>query len=1209
MKSSHIQNSFADKNKWNSSLGNRVKKGLRCWIVSGFFLAIILVQGYSEIKEEEVSITGDRLTVMNYSEKPVYAAAFTIPLGRLYQSTGYPQGTPLCALGSKGRVISLFPFKEKGIENVRMYVSLQGGETLSLKIQKADQWGDIQKIITSKYDSSSQRGELSNGVVTFLYQDNRWSLSFATLAGCSIPNANDRTIINDCQADFWIDSERRGRLMGISAEQVEEMGLIPSRNAKIIHGEALVQLDGTTVLEIKKGFPGMASNVISVEKFTLLPGEPTLRYEVEFSAKEGEKRYLAFMEHGGGVKGRCGKLLKGKMMTKFDDPREPKHILLSGKENSFTRVGWRPERCWAGVYSELGNGVGFSTLKSINLSLPGTVIWIIGEAFFLRFLDADQENYPYEFSTDKPLSLGLAFIASCGETGIWNQTRQLFKNMTSQVPPASTTSCGVYWGDTPLKSGEVSRWEMEKSNAENRVVGTGRVERVALEVDFQREYRLKGEWKGESPEKPSKIRVYPLGEPDKKVDLFTSGRAGEFNLDFTGLTKWGGMRKSFVLEIEKSAEMALERILLEPKELEAPELGTPADRLEMTDIAAVFRWRQVKGVIDYEIELSRDKEFSAPTVLKARSEIDWPYYLPKDDELPALGKWFWRVRGIEEGNGGAWSSIREFTINSDITKKPVSFVISPERPLFTMEGAYVTDYKKFSKTIPDDIKPFVAINCEGSYADKKTKKRLDRIEYMKPLKDAGINVLARSHGPAPISEWMPLADLEQIFQTYPNVIGAIAGETLSAHYDGQDKRMYTSRLLKLCAKYGKYFYDADGSYPHENKYQTLYEKEGERMRDYSKHLIFAQKNNILHRQFVSQSSVLGLYLTDLIAQQGAWEDGGWYWEQVGFKRLGEILGQRGGDTSMPQNFWNLNFLMGISRGCAVFSFEGQTGSIPVGEGYKVSEKGLPPTRKLSSGYWTIQGELTPNFYRFCLPFMRGVIKHKLVPSKEEVLRNIKLAVYNDSISRKEDGDQYYYEWESLYRGTYGFKDVGVIPGTLMEFFPNTGRYHYFPVLPQGKADLGKGIQTLPLSQLMDVASVKDQFNKAYPEWYQGDALVTIVGDTLAILNSTENQDVTESYSIPFKNRGFLQNISGKIAPHTYVMGKFEEGNKRLWLQANTEYPERDTKLEIICQTKPAVKVMPEAASKLNSWDPSTHKLTLQLSHADGAVEVEITSEK
>ena len=73
------------------------------------------------------------------------------------------------------------------------------------------------------------------------------------------------------------------------------------------------------------------------------------------------------------------------------------------------------------------------------------------------------------------------------------------------------------------------------------------------------------------------------------------------------------------------------------------------------------------------------------------------------------------------------------------------------------------------------------------------------------------------------------------------------------------------------------------------------------------------------------------------------------------------------------------------------------------------------------------------------------------------------------------------------------------------------------------------------------------------------------------------------------------------------MGKFEDGNRRLWLQANTEYPERDTELTLTCKGRPRVNIAPKTAAKTNLWDAAAGKLTLRLSHADGAAEVDIAA--
>lgn len=109
-----------------------------------------------------------------------------------------------------------------------------------------------------------------------------------------------------------------------------------------------------------------------------------------------------------------------------------------------------------------------------------------------------------------------------------------------------------------------------------------------------------------------------------------------------------------------------------------------------------------------------------------------------------------------------------------------------------------------------------------------------------------------------------------------------------------------------------------------------------------------------------------------------------------------------------------------------------------------------------------------------------------------------------------------------------------------------------------------------------------------------------------MLNSRENENVTESLSLPL-GAGPLRALSGRVGPHAYVLGKIEGSGQRLWLQANTEYPERDTEMALTAPRPPALKVTPAAALKNSSWDESRKALTVRLSHAAGAVEVTLNS--
>jgi hypothetical protein len=232
------------------------------------------------------------------------------------------------------------------------------------------------------------------------------------------------------------------------------------------------------------------------------------------------------------------------------------------------------------------------------------------------------------------------------------------------------------------------------------------------------------------------------------------------------------------------------------------------------------------------------------------------------------------------------------------------------------------------------------------------------------------------------------------------------------------------------------------------------------------------------------------------------------------------------------------------------------------------------------------------------------------------MQKVKLAVYND---KKIPGDgkvwSHYVEYGPLYAATYGFRKMGNIEGQLWEFFPNTGRFYFIPVLPQGNEPLGAGIRNLPVSKLQKESEVKSLFDAAYPtKQYEGDALVFRIGHTLTIQNSRENEDVTESFSLPlnlsFKTSGpekyvWLKTFAGKVPPHAYQIGKIEDQGRRLWLQANTEYPGRESEMSFFCQERPDLEVTPTAALKKSDWDDQRKCLTIILSHQAGAAEVMI----
>ena len=111
------------------------------------------------------------------------------------------------------------------------------------------------------------------------------------------------------------------------------------------------------------------------------------------------------------------------------------------------------------------------------------------------------------------------------------------------------------------------------------------------------------------------------------------------------------------------------------------------------------------------------------------------------------------------------------------------------------------------------------------------------------------------------SHWVGLADIEWLCQHVPNFIGIQGGEHLSSLYrDSKDGDMrYHHRLTRICAKYGMIYQEADGTYK-DDKWQELMDQQGAFVREYGPWLVLSQKNNIIRRQFYSQSAAMGLWL-------------------------------------------------------------------------------------------------------------------------------------------------------------------------------------------------------------------------------------------------------------------------------------------------------------------------------------------------------------
>jgi hypothetical protein len=178
-------------------------------------------------------------------------------------------------------------------------------------------------------------------------------------------------------------------------------------------------------------------------------------------------------------------------------------------------------------------------------------------------------------------------------------------------------------------------------------------------------------------------------------------------------------------------------------------------------------------------------------------------------------------------------------------------------------------------------------------------------------------------------------------------------------------------------------------------------------------------------------------------------------------------------------------------------------------------------------------------------------------------------------------------------------------GNLYELIANTGRYHVIPILPYGVD--APPMATVAAEALTDAATVRRRFNTAYPAFYEGDAWVARVADSIFVMNTHENRDVAETFSIPI-GEGNIERLSGQAIPHWYLVAKLLDGGAGLWLQANANHKGpytdgRSTSLQVACGRRPEVVAEPSAALRRCEWDDGI--LRLELSHETGAVDVDI----
>ncbi|MBI4625470.1 MAG: hypothetical protein HY736_19895 [Verrucomicrobia bacterium] len=1113
------------------------------------------------------------ITLANYTAMPVHATAVALDHRDLCMRLGVPEGTPVAIHpAAGGAALRVEPGREADRPVVRCLVSLSPRSRVDLLATAAAAWPDRAWIRTEGRPDGGQ-ALLGNGIVRWALGPGGWEFGFDP----AVPEG--AVLIRGGTLDFWVDRENRGRILN---GEPADYGLESFRAARLERAAAAVTPDGRPTVTIVRRMAGFASAMTVHETFELLPGQPLLVCRVRWQNDGDTPLWIAYVKSGDGIRGQWAAALLTRPLV-----QRKKSAELGDLDGSETRPAWVGEIFRNSMESPAtGCGVGLSTLLPTPSAVgTGSMIWgMSGTGFQCNFIDPVQGQFPFLVPARGSLENGFVFLAAQTGASVFRQTLDLWRALQQGRLPRLPAPCAVFVGDAPVQAQTVAT----APDFTALLAGNGAVRRAAIAFEPHQFIEGRLTFTGASATAPVEVTARRLSGPASAagagpVRLLRATAPGPHFIDFKSLAT-GDTLPELALEISLGDGAQLKEFGLAERLPVAPRSLSPLAGATCTSFATMFRWQGLPGIVDYEVQWAPTRDFASPHAQRVALGEPCPWYVPDDAQLPAPGAWFWRVRGLKPGVEGAWSEARTFTVTAERPRQPLRRPLTAAAPLFTVEATRVLNYADFRPDFPADLAPHLAIVAEGF-----ENKGIPVDEFARGMKGLPEAFMLRSH-------WVGLADLEWLFQHVPNFVGIQGGEHLSSLYrDGRPKeRLYHHRMIRLCAQYGMFYQEADGTY-RDDKWQELMDQQGAFVREFGPWLVLSQKNNIIRRQFYSQSAALGLWLGGITHQHGAWEDGGFYWQNAGFNGLGRCDGERRGVLkTMPRIFWDLVIVMGAARGCGLYSLDGQTLMV----GAKEADQGTA----LPSGLWDNTGRTTDTFRRFVAPLIRGIVQHGLIPTKEQVRGDVKLAVFNDHPRVDEKVWPHYAEYGPLFAGTYGFRKMGQIDGQLWEFFPNTGRYHFIPVLVQGDEPLGGGIRNLPVSQLQTTARVKEIFDAAYAPWYEGDAFVSRAGDAITVLNSRENEDVTESYSVPLGG-GTLQSLAGKVGPHAYLVAKIEDNGRRLWLQANTEYAERDTELVITCVHRPEWKILPAAAAKQATWDEATRRLTLRLGHAQGAAEV------
>lgn len=541
--------------------------------------------------------------------------------------------------------------------------------------------------------------------------------------------------------------------------------------------------------------------------------------------------------------------------------------------------------------------------------------------------------------------------------------------------------------------------------------------------------------------------------------------------------------------------------------------------------------------------------------------------------------------------------------------------------------------------VPEDIRQWAVISLclsvnHWNYLDGDTPlefcKRFDRQGCRFFIEIADPAVSPGRYCPKP-------EEIRAIFEACPNCIGVETGETFWAFTGGDNPRIdkWLLEVLAACAAHKRVFILGEGTWNRGHWTRFLYKHHGELAANgLGQWLVPMHKNTKPWATFQNVGALQGAWLTGLVGHYGMWNDQ-WVWTYASFGHADEFPPYNKSDQNVrkvPITFFLRQWLWTISQGADM----------------NFAEDPLAFDR---------DGNANSNFRKYLHPFIKGIGQHRIVPSREAVLRKTK-AIADPFGDYSTDKGTWTYDplalfltyldeptpfasksrdpFTLLFRNTYGFspeyngtaaagrmfpREPSLPDRLTREIMPNTARYYCLPILPHPDAKPLQPMKLVKLAEIRTDAAMKETFDALYPPDAHGNKAYALeVDNSFFILNGNENRDADQFFKLPLGG-DTLRTMEGPLPFQNLIFGK-REGRDRFWFQTNGYHGDgktpgqryrctpKPTVITFACDRAPKVSIEDgnnAAMQVVKPWDADAKTITLSFDHANGAVNFVIES--